>query len=83
MFVFVMVLFVDLEDEVEPPDSTSAFLARLHHRWERDGEGNLISRDSRGLADECEARANPNVNAVTQALGCYPYAAKCIPTLNA
>ena len=69
-----MVLFVDLEDESEsePPESGNAFKnLNLTHRWGRDGEAGLM-RSTRVM--DADGRDNPNKNAITQALGCYPYA---------
>ena len=78
-----MVVFVDLEDENEPPEQ----LARgrwtsLQHDSKPDvarrmlglvpipATVGLTSIDSKG--DNGEVRENPNKNSLTEALGCYP-----------
>ncbi|KAL3424413.1 hypothetical protein PVAG01_03694 [Phlyctema vagabunda] len=82
-----MVLFVDLEDEnAEPPDISRMGIAPTpqwsgvgHADW-RDfhDSGNSQNhgdwRDSHNQVEEVrvEERLNPNKNAMTEALGCYP-----------
>lgn len=61
-----MVVFVDLEDESEPPERVPHW-SLLHQH----GVGNLPALKSLSL--EIEGRINPNKNALTEALGCYPY----------
>ena len=59
-----MVLFVDLEDEnAEPPEVVT-------NHWQRFKERDLRTANTTSLD---ERRVNPNKNATTQALGCYPY----------
>ena len=59
-----MVLFVDLEDETaEPPEIVTP-------HWQRFNERSLRTAKAATLD---EARLNPNKNAITEALGCYPY----------
>jgi hypothetical protein len=59
-----MVLFVDLEDEnAEPPEIVTP-------HWQRFNERSLRTAEA-GTLDQ--ARVNPNKNAITEALGCYPY----------
>ena len=69
-----MVLFVDLEDESgnssDPLDNDS-----MPHHWShqlhiREGLGDLPARPS---VQEVVERTNPNKNAMTEAMGCYPY----------
>jgi hypothetical protein len=62
-----MVLFVDLEDEnAEPPERVTPHWQQFHQRGLRTARiGTLDGND--------EARPNPNKNAITEALGCYPY----------
>jgi len=68
-----MVLFVDLEDEVEPPE-----LNGVTPYWSRGGfeHGGIGERRSLPVrlkqGDRGVERGNPNKNAVTEALGCYP-----------
>jgi hypothetical protein len=66
-----MVVFVDLEDESEPPER-AAHWSLLN---ERGGIGNISSLRGLSLTDGIRAdqRDNPNKNAITEALGCYPY----------
>jgi hypothetical protein len=61
-----MVLFVDLDDEVEPPELKGFEERRFSVRsWE--------DRDIGGLRiASVEERENPNRNGMTEALGCYP-----------
>jgi hypothetical protein len=65
-----MVVFVDLEDEGEPPEIVSS------RQWEKlDLNRNPPGADAfraQGIAGLEEGRVNPNKNAVTEALGCYP-----------
>jgi hypothetical protein len=59
-----MVLFVDLEDEnAEPPEIVTP-------HWQPFNERALRPVNT-GALDE--GRVNPNKNAITEALGCYPY----------
>jgi hypothetical protein len=66
-----MVVFVDLEDESEPPERAPRWsLLNEHGRI-----GNISSL--RGLSLDAGMRGdlteNPNKNVITEALGCYPY----------
>lgn len=65
-----MVVFVDLDDENEPPEDPRL---RSQH-WSRTG----LSEQWDGKRDtdpnKAATRDNPNKSAVTEALGCYPYA---------
>lgn len=68
-----MVVFVDLEEESEPPERAlqqhwSLCGHDLHHGAKGFGIGGLTLKE--GMQD---GRANPNKNAITEALGCYPY----------
>ncbi|TVY55816.1 hypothetical protein LCER1_G005120 [Lachnellula cervina] len=63
-----MVVFVDLDDESEPPE--------LGGHWDvrRFGLGNTVSEKEKEEVENVdeEKRDNPNRNASTEALGCYP-----------
>jgi len=63
-----MVVFVDLDDEAEPPEDP-----RLRGYWDvrRFGVGDVVSEKEVKGADEVK-RENPNKCAFTEALGCYP-----------
>ena len=63
-----MVLFVDLEDESEPPEITTQWQRQhLYERGLRTAHiGTLDGKDE-------GRRVNPNKNVMTEALGCYPY----------
>lgn len=78
-----MVLFVDLEDENEPPeqlvcgrwsslqhDSKPEVARRILGLLPIPAAVGLTSIDSKG--DNGEVRENPNKNSLTEALGCYP-----------
>lgn len=58
-----MVLFVDLEDETEPPENVT-------NHWHNLNQSAFGPSNSAALEDR---RVNPNKNATTEALGCYPY----------
>lgn len=64
-----MVIFVDLDDESEPPEEL-----RLRGHWDvrdvvgRYGAGRVVKEKE---VDEGQ-RENPNRTAFTEALGCYP-----------
>ncbi|KAH6674277.1 hypothetical protein B0J14DRAFT_589649 [Halenospora varia] len=72
-----MVVFVDLEDESEPPEDP-----RLRSHWDMNGHAGIIGRFGVGhtVADKetekdeerGESRDNPNKTAFTEALACYP-----------
>jgi hypothetical protein len=61
-----MVVFVDLEDEKEPPE-------QLHRGFQKPVWGGFGDDDA-GIVriGAEEGRENPNKNACTEALGCYP-----------
>jgi hypothetical protein len=65
-----MVVFVDLDDESEPPEDP-----RLGGHWDIHGRAGAIGRFGVGNkeveTDEGQ-RDNPNRTVVTEALGCYP-----------
>lgn len=75
-----MVLFVDLEDETEPPEQLTG------GRWNSLQHDSNPARRILGLSTlplvvglpslvskvDDEVRANPNKNSLTEALGCYP-----------
>ena len=60
-----MVVFVDLEDESEPPEQVH--WSQRSHNTEF---GSLGLQKFAGLS--FGVRENPNRNAVAEALGCYP-----------
>ena len=64
-----MVLFVDLEDESEPPEIINTHWQH-QHSYERD----LRTAHVGALDGAGGDRINPNKNVMTEALGCYPYA---------
>jgi hypothetical protein len=72
-----MVLFVDLDDEAEPPERVGV----TPHWSQLSNNGILRSLSTiAGLnmkEGDGEARENPNKNAITEALGCYPYVPPC------
>ncbi|KAG0652000.1 hypothetical protein D0Z07_1154 [Hyphodiscus hymeniophilus] len=57
-----MVLFVDLEDEIEPPEIVTDHWQNSHRR----------GFSAVKIAASDDGRVNPNKNATTEALGCYP-----------
>jgi hypothetical protein len=71
-----MVVFLDLEDDVEPPEQM-----RVREHWSmQHGTVNagvlrsLSIRGERGVDPAAHERENPNKEkAITKALGCYPY----------
>jgi hypothetical protein len=82
-----MAVFVDLDDENEPPEVQSGnaraawgdvkdprhHAAALRNRELRGMEGKIVvARDADDEAVDEEDRPNPNRNVITQALGCYP-----------
>lgn len=71
-----MVVFVDLEDEAEPPEKmlSSRQWDKLDLNRNPPGGADAFSSRTQGIAGlgEEEGRVNPNKNAVTEALGCYP-----------
>jgi hypothetical protein len=69
-----MVVFVDLEEESEPPERAQHWsLHGLHANHVGFGIGGLTLKEG-------VQRDNPNKNAITEALGCYPY---FLPLTNA
>lgn len=78
----MMAVFVDLEDESEPPevqpDISSSQWAML------DLDPAVRDRELRSVAGKAnaeETRANPNRNITAQALGCYPWVS-LLPSLR-
>ena len=72
-----MVLFVDLDEEIEPPEiRRSGGMQMTGKSWMQNGipiksdilEVMAAPPDAGGL----DERTNPNRNALTEALGCYP-----------
>jgi hypothetical protein len=69
-----MVVFVDLEDESEPPERAPHW--SLHHPHKGPGFG--VGGLSIGSQSQSDGRENPNRNTITEALGCYPYVTSCL-----
>ena len=68
-----MIVFLDLEDEAEPPElrANSQWLNTHHHG--NAGVSRLMGNNGVRDVDALE-RVNPNKEkAITKALGCYPY----------
>lgn len=66
-----MVVFVDLDDETEPPEHGIS-----EEQWAMkriDGDSNAGARPGNIAGHPVQTRSNPNRNALTQAMGCYPY----------
>jgi hypothetical protein len=72
-----MVLFVDLDEEIEPPEiRRPGGMQMTGKAWMQNGiptrsdiiEGMAAPPGAGGL----EERINPNRNALTEAMGCYP-----------
>jgi hypothetical protein len=68
-----MVIFVDLDDEAEPPE-LGAVKHQVPQHWSQIGLGRCISQvnGNDAIAETASERPNPNKNALTEALGCYP-----------
>jgi hypothetical protein len=67
-----MVIFIDLDDEAEPPELGAAKHQAPRH-WSQIGLGRCIPQVNGNDAKESVyERPNPNKNALTEALGCYP-----------
>lgn len=68
-----MVIFVDLEDESEPPEKIIA----PHWSQGQNGRREFAALPKLGGLSldvvQQKDRINPNKNAVTEALGCYPW----------
>lgn len=68
-----MVVFVDLDDESEPPEDP-----RLRGHWDVNrfiGAGSVVvekEKEKEAKKVDEEQRENPNRTPFTQALGCYP-----------
>jgi hypothetical protein len=65
-----MVVFVDLDDESEPPELRSQ-PPKSSGTYRQTGIA-VRTRAENGVSDGLAERVNPNKNAVTEALGCYP-----------
>src|SRR5271156_5691068 len=68
-----MVVFIDLDDEAEPPELSFNGPEAPKH-WFQTDHANSIARTHtlQGSEEMLKERINPNKNAVTEALGCYP-----------
>lgn len=66
-----MVVFLDLEDENEPPEQVRS----NHWLMQQHGNANLLrSLSLRSQIEDDEGRENPNKKkSITEALACYPY----------
>lgn len=71
-----MGFFIDLDDEIsEPPD----FRTGVPPAWSnygympRFGDDFSTSRFMAKMSSDGVSRPNPNLNAVSEAFGCYPY----------
>lgn len=75
-----MVVFVDLEDESEPPERASHWTLLNEHG----GTGSISSLKGLKFKDGIrgEHRENPNKNAITEALGCYPIIASIAEAID-
>jgi len=67
-----MVIFVDLEDESEPPQRALHWSLRPQHGSNLHGNGHAGLSIGGLSLEESDGRANPNKNAIAEALGCYP-----------
>lgn len=69
-----MAVFVDFEDEpVEPPDSRRT---ERPNRYAHRGQGEYMGKGYTFVGKQLVAkneRSNPNINVMSEALGCYPY----------
>ena len=71
-----MVVFINLEDEAEDPADRrhgSAGFAARRSQLTNDGAIAPGVGSARGPLPVAEERPNPNLNVVSEALGCYPY----------
>ncbi|TGO34851.1 hypothetical protein BHYA_0179g00080 [Botrytis hyacinthi] len=74
-----MVVFIDFEDDSEPPEQVGNELSHLQNGingfqkpvWGGFGEANK-GANALGLTLDQDDRVNPNKNVITEALGCYP-----------
>lgn len=74
-----MVVFVDFEDDSEPPEQVGNELSHLQNGinrfqkpvWGGFGEANKGANALELTLDQ-DDRVNPNKNVITEALGCYP-----------
>lgn len=66
-----MVVFVDLEDDAEPPESGFSYAAdyQAQAAFERDGVKGLAISDA---ADQDIEMADHNRNSITEVFACYP-----------
>lgn len=79
-----MVVFLDLEDEAEPPEQCHWLAQHQHHDRAYAGvmrrlDINAAEGEGSGLQLE---RENPNrTKPITEALGCYPYVSSIVYSL--
>lgn len=74
-----MVVFVDFEDDSEPPEQMVNELSHLQNGingfqkpvWGGFAEANQ-GTNALALSLDQDNRVNPNKNVITEALGCYP-----------
>ena len=68
-----MVVFIDLDDDVETPE-LSSLNAKAPIGWYQTDRipAALNTQTPKESLEKLNERTNPNKNAVTEALGCYP-----------
>jgi hypothetical protein len=68
-----MVVFIDLDDDVEPPELSSLKTKAPISWYQNDHIPAAPNTHSpKKYLEKLNERTNPNKNAVTEALGCYP-----------
>ncbi len=68
-----MVVFIDLDDELEPPELRDLNAVVAPH-WSQPGYDRVLLKSyaPESALETLSVRDNPNRNALTEALGCYP-----------
>jgi hypothetical protein len=68
-----MVVFIDLDDDVEPPE-LNVLKTKAPIGWYQIDHISITSniQEPQVYLEKLDERKNPNRNAVTEALGCYP-----------
>jgi hypothetical protein len=68
-----MVVFIDLDDDIEPPELSSLKTKAPVGRYQSDRVPATASMNlPKRFLEKLNDRTNPNKNVVTEALGCYP-----------
>lgn len=72
-----MVLFIDLDEEIEPPEIRRPSGVQMTGKsWMQNGipiKSDIVEAMAASPgAGRLEERINPNRNALTEAMGCYP-----------